>query len=992
MARDAQPQELPVSPPALICARLVPPALFNESLAEQWPWPPLDLRMSYPELRAWLQYLLNSLAEGPPNAVQDAALDSFLLACAVYQCEADGLPAPLRMLGVPPTKGLRVLVDLLADVVSSKGATVSNELISALPKVSQGLAANGAQAWVHLRWSARQHARLPTCFRSMDLSPEDCEALASRLVAEIPTVGERGALVIGLRTSGCYLAPLVVASLRQAGNTKVGWVTVRPGATLDTWTSRQIHRAGTEGRVAVIVDDPPATGHTIKEAAELLRRRLPASVPLVALLPRSDEGGPSANYPGISSTVTLAWEDWYVVRRLHPEALRELFNEALSGQNVVTEQGQVLTIESCLSVRVDPLSSTDRGHTSRHVVATFAVRGCAAFVVCELLVQGVGTGYFGLHSLKVHLRLRDWLPRPFAYQRGLLVREYLPNMSRLSELDFRQDREVRRTVVSYVAERAKRLALVEIEPHRVQARSRKAGRTRPARLLEPTMSSIWRTLVDACGPWTGPFGQLSRRLALAAENGLPSGSSPCLIDADMSAVRWYRRREGGLCKTAAHQRALSNYDLDCADPLFDIVGAATAAWPPPARTHSSAGWADHRRIPSDHEAMAELEERELLSTEFRLAWESLTNQPADTTRWLVYTIVQHATARRDLARRAVSMMAREPEQAYALSAWAHQQLATRALQRYLGWCHGPIAAPPAAESLVAVDIDGVLETYWIGIPASTPAAISSLRAMAAHGLSPVLASGRPMEEVKFRCTAYGLAGGVAEFGSSIWVATSQTAHVLAPAESLAGLQTLRAVLKRFPRVFVHPGTTASVRASVVTIDGFSALPLELARRAITLAGAQDTLRIHQGRFQTDFVAASMNKAKGLQALASALRGAGDGADAPQLLAAVGDDEPDREMLMSATIGFAPSHSPTSLRQVAHVIRGQHRDLMPSVARHLIGHAPGACPLCQDRHLDVRPLEQVLDALLDLRGSSARRKAARLLRVSRSPQHRRGGSS
>ena len=338
------------------------------------------------------------------------------------------------------------------------------------------------------------------------------------------------------------------------------------------------------------------------------------------------------------------------------------------------------------------------------------------------------------------------------------------------------------------------------------------------------------------------------------------------------------------------------------------------------------------------------------------------------------------------------MMAGEHEQAYALSAWTHQQLATRALQRYLGWHHGPIAVPPVAGSLVAVDIDGVLETYWIGMPASTPAGISSLRALAAHGLSPVLASGRPMEEVKFRCAAYGLTGGVAEFGSSVWVATTQTAHVLAPAEGLAGLQALRAVLKRFPRVFLHPGTMASVRASVATVDGFLALPLELARRAVTLAGAEDALRIHQGHFQTDFIATSMNKAKGLEALASALRGVGGRADAPQLLAAVGDDDPDREMLISATIGFAPSHSPTSLRKVAEEIRGQHPDLMPSVARHLIGHAPGACPLCQDLRLDARPLERVLDAMLDLRGSSGRRKVARLLRVSRSPRHRREGSS
>ena len=47
-----------------------------------------------------------------------------------------------------------------------------------------------------------------------------------------------------------------------------------------------------------------------------------------------------------------------------------------------------------------------------------------------------------------------------------------------------------------------------------------------------------------------------------------------------------------------------------------------------------------------------------------------------------------------------------------------------------------------------------------------------------HGYQPVLATGRSLDEVRDRCTAYGLAGGVAEYGAFVYLSQNGEVHSL----------------------------------------------------------------------------------------------------------------------------------------------------------------------------------------------------------------------
>src|SRR5215467_1807518 len=62
----------------------------------------------------------------------------------------------------------------------------------------------------------RDLVRLPSCFRSFDQTPDDMRQLAAVAARRWPDL-DRSLVVAGIRSSGCYLAPLVGASLRRLG-------------------------------------------------------------------------------------------------------------------------------------------------------------------------------------------------------------------------------------------------------------------------------------------------------------------------------------------------------------------------------------------------------------------------------------------------------------------------------------------------------------------------------------------------------------------------------------------------------------------------------------------------------------------------------------------------------------------------------------------------------------------------------------------------------
>src|SRR5262249_25643804 len=77
------------------------------------------------------------------------------------------------------------------------------------------------------------------------------------------------------------------------------------------------------------------------------------------------------------------------------------------------------------------------------------------------------------------------------------------------------------------------------------------------------------------------------------------------------------------------------------------------------------------------------------------------------------------------------------------------------------------AARPSGwtDSLFFLDLDGVFDQELLGFPHATQSALQSLALLRSGGFSVVINTGRSVQHVRQYCDAYGLPGGIGEFGS-----------------------------------------------------------------------------------------------------------------------------------------------------------------------------------------------------------------------------------
>jgi hypothetical protein len=169
-------------------------------------------------------------------------------------------PRRRALLGLQAT--VRSLVDVLAGITLDPSTAPQHE------QRARSLLDRSA-AVVELL--ADDALRLPAAFRSFDQHPDDLERLAAatmsaHLAPDLPVC------VVGVRTSGNYLAPLFAAALRRRGLSHVEVLSYRPHRALLPGEVDQLHRiCGVGGRV-VVVDDPPGSGSSLATAATAVTR------------------------------------------------------------------------------------------------------------------------------------------------------------------------------------------------------------------------------------------------------------------------------------------------------------------------------------------------------------------------------------------------------------------------------------------------------------------------------------------------------------------------------------------------------------------------------------------------------------------------------------------------------------------------------------------------------------------------------------------------
>jgi hydroxymethylpyrimidine pyrophosphatase-like HAD family hydrolase len=293
----------------------------------------------------------------------------------------------------------------------------------------------------------------------------------------------------------------------------------------------------------------------------------------------------------------------------------------------------------------------------------------------------------------------------------------------------------------------------------------------------------------------------------------------------------------------------------------------------------------------------------------------------------------------------------------------------------------PAEPPRWRAPLVVMDIDGVLDKQIFGFPSTTAAGVHALRLLHAHGATLALNTARPLREVQEYCRAYGMAGGVAEYGAVAWDALSGRARVLVGPSAREELRRLAEALRRVPGVFLNDRYEHSLRAYTFERGRTVPLPEPLAQGIASDLGLK-LVTLRSTYVDTTAVALETDKGEGLLAL---LELAGISRDDT---VAIGDSEPDLPMFSVASRSFAPAH--ISGRRVARLLGCQiaGRSYQPgllSAARSICHPAGGDCPRCAPpgwptglfwdalRAADRRPLASLLRAVSSPRALLAFRR-------------------
>lgn len=521
-----------------------------------------------------------------------------------------------------------------------------------------------------------------------------------------------------------------------------------------------------------------------------------------------------------------------------------------------------------------------RGHVRRRFrVRTLDAAGVPAEV--NVLVEGVGTGYLGAHRLAGDGRLERFAPVVFGLQDGLLYREWLPDAQRVAPVSSGEEDAIAAAAARYALERRAALPVVDDLTRRM-AGEQPAWEV-ASRLLSPAFGRAWpvaHVLV---------VGRAMKRVLRVQR--------PSVVDGNTDLAQWFRR-DGSLSrliKPDVGEDRFSNLSACCCDAAFDLAGVTARAGTP------------------------------ALSEKLRRTFAKLSGDVVDEERWLVYELV-HLWGRERT----------QPDQSTQI-----RRARARALQRYFADVYLRDAPGGGDGPMCALDIDGVLETDMFGFSALTPMAALVLRSLRAHHYRAILASGRSAGEVADRCRAYGLAGGVAEYGAVIFNCASGQIDPLISDDAHADLERLRVALREIGGVHVDPAYRFSVRAFVIERGRRGPLPADVSAEALVRARAS---RFHTivGESQTDFVAAGVNKAAGLRALAAGL---GIPAERPFVLA-VGDTISDLTFAEVARRVCAPRHAKTALAHARfEVMRRPYQAGLAEAVGGLIGHPPGDCPMC-----------------------------------------------
>jgi len=747
-------------------------------------------------------------------------------------------------------------------------------------------------------WNYRP--KIPAFFRSRDFAPSDCLELGRKFVSAFAEP-QRPTIVLGLRTAGSFLAPLLCAYLTTAF-TEMDWVVVRPRKGLAAWERDALRRAARRKARVLIVDESIHTGTTVAKAVHLLRKAGFSDEDMVMLNPVEPA------FPEWKNSQTLRSLSKIKVLTLEPAERYK--QQLLESKAVEARLNEYFRARGYAETRVAPSSKTQELNGQwreqppervdvrlKRVYEVHLKAAAGSSEVRYVLAKSVGWGWLGYHAFRAGQQLAQFVPPILGLRDGILYTEWFPDGQDSAFLGLNRAAWTT-SLAAYVAARARNLSL-GADPTPDLARE---GRHKGSEILASALSRAYSSRIISA----------LKRPRIQQELARQKCPMPILIDGKMSREEWVVSNSE-LLKTDFEHHGQGKNELGVTDPAYDLADAIF------------------------HFQLSEEESAKLVQHYIQKSGDIHVENRLLLNKLLVGMCAQD---RATLGLQNPRLLCRRQEfhQQY-ISAWNFlvgetvrecSRLCHRA--REIHW-HTPI---------VVADIDGVLDRMVFGFPSTTAAGIKAISLLHAHGFAIAVNTARAVREVKQYCRAYGLAGGVAEYGSVIWDAVSEQERVLVSAESLRQLEQAQDALRRTPGVFLNGDYQYSLRAFTYQDSRTKPLPGLLVQDLLASLRL-DLLEVHHTGLDTAILAKEINKGTGLLSLLSFVRLPADD------VLAIGDSEPDLAMFRVANRSFVPGN--VSCRHEARLLgcwvaTRPYQPGLLQIARKIVHPEGGTCDSCR----------------------------------------------
>jgi hydroxymethylpyrimidine pyrophosphatase-like HAD family hydrolase len=755
----------------------------------------------------------------------------------------------------------------------------------------------------------------PTAFNRLDLTQRDFITLGESFVRRFPN-RTQSILVVGLRTSGSYFAPLLRAFLESEGYKTVALLTISPNKGVSRREKRELERFAALDYLALIVDDPPHTSRSVLTALGIASRAgfAPGSLKLLA-----------ATHPAKRTwfkwlpencVITLPPEQWHKSELLKEKAVEFRVAEYFRSQDFISASIVASHRADEFNARMQNLASDERSVRLKRIFEVQLETTEGEKQTKYVLAKSVGWGWLGYHAFLIAYRLKGYVPPVLGLREGILYMEWIPQPAEPAG----KRTHLIGASASYVAARVRQLKLKGDTASSIDLKRYNNG----TRLLEKALSRAY-----------GPV--LTDRLVQARLGGLLR-DRPCpshtLIDGNMQRNEWILGPRGPL-KTDFEHHGMGKAALNVTDPAYDLADTMLNL------------------------ALSPEEERDLIRQYIAESGDAAVEQRLFMHK-LLAGIWSMNEVQEQLLASARGVDAQREYHRRFMNAWNFLTVHTA---RHCGsLCHSGTNLRWRAP-LVALDVDGVIDRRLFGFPHTTAAGMKALSLLSAHEFTVALNTARSAPEVKEYCKAYSLAGGVAEHGSYLWDAVRHRERVLISAETTRQLKVLRRHLERIPGVFLDErhqysiraftyrerplgliqSLLSSVRLSSIGDGALAPISTHILHQLLVDLGL-DRLSFHHTLIDTAIVAKETDKGRGLVAL----RGWVLAEDAETIV--VGDGEPDLAMFRVATRSFAPAN--IGCRRQAQLLRCQiaschDQQGLLEIVRKILHPNNGHCKRCVD---------------------------------------------